>query len=73
VAPNHAAALFNMGILRADFQQRRPDAVSLFERYLEVSAKDDPARATAERYVHEIHAEAAAAPAPHDAAHASAE
>jgi len=71
VAPNHAAALFNLGILRADFQQRRPDAVSFFERYLEVSAQNDPARATAERYVREIHAESASAA--HDTAHASAQ
>jgi tetratricopeptide (TPR) repeat protein len=56
-APNHAAALFNLAILRADFQQRRSDAKPLFERYLEVSAEDDPERMTAERYVREISAE----------------
>jgi hypothetical protein len=43
----------------------------LFERYLDVSAKDDPARATAERYVREIHAETAAAS--QTTAHASAQ
>lgn len=65
-APHHAAALFNLAILRAEFQQRRADAVPLFEHYLDVSANDDPERKLAERYVREIRAESAnaAPPAP---------
>jgi tetratricopeptide (TPR) repeat protein len=57
-SPNHAAALFDLAILRAEFQNRRSDAVPLFKRYLEVSADDDPSRKVAERYLTEIAAQA---------------
>jgi tetratricopeptide (TPR) repeat protein len=60
-APNHAAALFNLGVLRAEFQSRPADALPLFEKYLDVSAKDDPQRKAAERYLSELKAQAASA------------
>ena len=57
-APNHAAALFNLGVLRAEFQSRPGDALPLFERYLEVSASDDPQRKAGARYVSDLKAQA---------------
>jgi Flp pilus assembly protein TadD len=53
-SPNHAAALFNLAVLQADFQNKRCEAAGLFEKYLEVCTKSDPARPTAERYLNEI-------------------
>ena len=61
IAPNHAAALFNLAVLRAEFQSRPADALPLFERYLDVSASDDPERKTAQRYVSDLKAQAKSA------------
>jgi hypothetical protein len=46
--------LFNLGVLRAEFTNQRPQARELFVRYLELAANDDDRRATAERYVAQI-------------------
>jgi tetratricopeptide (TPR) repeat protein len=62
-SPNDAAALFNLGVLRAEFLDKRSDARVLFERYLDVAASDDGHREAAERYLEQI-PEEAAAPAP---------
>lgn len=53
-APNHAAALFDLAVLEADFLNKKSDALPLFEKYLDVCASDDPAKASAEKYVREI-------------------
>jgi tetratricopeptide (TPR) repeat protein len=54
LAPNHAAALFNLAVLRAEFLNQRPQALPLFERYLELSMDDAPEREAATRYVAEL-------------------
>lgn len=64
LAPNHAAALFNLAVLRADFLNERADALPLFERYLELSADDEPEREAATRYVSELKQQAEQAAKP---------
>jgi tetratricopeptide (TPR) repeat protein len=64
LAPNNAAALFNLAVLRADFLNERADALPLFERYLELSADDEPERAAATRYVSELKQQAEQAAKP---------
>lgn len=61
--PNHAAALFNLGVLLAEFLDDRPGALERFRRYLEVAPGGAPEREMAERYVRDIGAELAPAPA----------
>jgi tetratricopeptide (TPR) repeat protein len=58
LAPNHAPALFNLAVLRAEFLNDRAAALPLFERYLELSADDEPERAVATRYVSELERQA---------------
>ena len=53
-APNHAAALFDLAVLEADFLNKKSDALPLFEKYLDVCASDDPQKPSAEKYVREI-------------------
>ena len=53
------SALFNLGVLYADFLKKPADAAALFKRFLVDAPSDDPLRASAERY-----ASAAAANAP---------
>jgi tetratricopeptide (TPR) repeat protein len=66
-SPNQASALFDLAVLRAEFQDRRADARALFERFLAV-APEGEARNAAERYLKEIpeggDAQTASAPAP---------
>jgi len=57
--PNHPAALFNLALLRADFLNQKSAARELFERFLDVAAKDESQRQLAERYVAELSAPAA--------------
>ncbi|HEX7479546.1 MAG TPA: tetratricopeptide repeat protein, partial [Polyangiales bacterium] len=66
-APNHPAALFDLGVLRAEFLDRRGQARELFERYLQVAASDAPQRPAAERYLAQIPAVVAPKPAPEPA------
>jgi Flp pilus assembly protein TadD len=60
IEPNNPAALFNLALLRADFLNKKQDARELFERFLDVAAKDESQRALAERYLAELSAPAAA-------------
>jgi hypothetical protein len=53
-APNHAAALFNLGVLKAEFLDQRPQSRALFQRFLTVAPSDVPQREVAERYLREI-------------------
>jgi tetratricopeptide (TPR) repeat protein len=64
-APNHPGALFNLGVLMAEFLDQRPRARELFVRFLEVapSGTFGSYREVAQRYVTEIPAPAAPAPA----------
>ncbi len=57
-APNHPAALFNLGVLKAEFLDQRPQSRELFERFLRVAPSDAPQREMAERYLREIPAQA---------------
>lgn len=60
--PSHAAALFNMGVLLAEFLDDRSEARDFFRRYLEAAPGGAPERETAERYVRDIDAELAPPP-----------
>jgi tetratricopeptide (TPR) repeat protein len=53
-APNHPGALFNLGVLKADFLNERPQSRALFQRFLEVAPSDVSQRQEAERYLSEI-------------------
>ena len=59
--PHDTAALFNLGVLYADFLKRPGDAAPLFKRFLSDAPGDHPLRPEAERYVS---AAAANAPGP---------
>lgn len=52
--PAHPAALFDLGVLFADFLDRRQEAIALFERYLKSASSSDSHRASAERYLQDI-------------------
>jgi len=52
--PAHPAALFDLGVLLADFLDRRQEAIALFERYLKSASTSDSHRASAERYLQDI-------------------
>lgn len=65
--PHNTSALFNLGVLNADFLKKPDDAKKLFKRYLSDAPKDDPARADAERYLSTLESaapDAKPAPAP---------
>jgi Flp pilus assembly protein TadD len=64
-SPHDTSALFNLGVLYADFMKRPADAASLFKRFLSDAPSDHPLRAEAEKYVS---AAAANAPPPPPAA-----
>jgi tetratricopeptide (TPR) repeat protein len=49
--PHHVSALFNLGVLYADFLKKPADAKSYFTRFLSDAPSDHPARAEAERYL----------------------
>jgi hypothetical protein len=53
VAANaHAtSALFNLGVLYADFLKKPADGAPFFKRFLADAPSDDPLRAEAEKYV----------------------
>jgi tetratricopeptide (TPR) repeat protein len=66
-SPSHAAALYDLGVLLAEFRDQRPRARELFQRYLEVAPGSAPQRETAQHYVQDIGAEMApSAPPPSD-------
>jgi len=49
--PHDASALYNLGVLYADFLKRPADAAPLFTRFLSEVPSDHPLRADAERYL----------------------
>ena len=59
--PHNVAALFNMGVLLADFLKRPGDAKTYFQRVLDDAPSGHPARPEAERYVSQS---SSASPAP---------
>ena len=61
--PNHPAALFNMGVLLAEFLDQRPQARELFERFLRVAPSSGEHREMAEQYLRDIPDPNAPAPA----------
>jgi len=65
--PHDTSALFNLGVLEADFLKKPTDAAPLFKRFLADAPGDDPLRAEAEQYI-----SAASANAPPPAAPSSA-
>jgi tetratricopeptide (TPR) repeat protein len=49
--PHDTSALFNLGVLYADFLRKPVDAAPLFKRFLTDAPSDHPLRSDAERYV----------------------
>jgi tetratricopeptide (TPR) repeat protein len=49
--PHNVAALFNLGVLHADFLKRPGEAKPYFQRFLDDAPSGHPARAEAERHV----------------------
>lgn len=49
--PHHASALFNLGVLLADFLKRPEPAQALFKRFLSDAPSDHAMRGEAERYL----------------------
>ena len=49
--PHHVSALFNLGVLYADFLKRPADAKPFFTRFLSDAPSDHPSRTEAELYV----------------------
>ncbi len=61
--PHHVAALFNLGVLYADFLKKPGDGATYFKRFLSDAPSDHPMRADAEKYLATA-ATAGAAPTP---------
>ncbi len=49
--PHDTSALFNLGVLYADFLKRPADAAPLFRRFLSEAPNDSPLRSDAEKYM----------------------
>src|SRR6185312_9490730 len=49
--PHNIAALFNVGVLYADFLKRPNEAAPLFRRFLSEAPSDHPSRAEAEKFL----------------------
>ena len=63
--PHDVAALFNLGVLIADFQKRPAEAKAYFQRFLDDAPASHPSRADAERYLAQAASVSpASAPAP---------
>jgi tetratricopeptide (TPR) repeat protein len=72
--PHNVAALFNMGVLLADFLKKPADARAFIQRFLDDAPSGHPSRAEAERYVTQAAVSGpppAATPAPAPAAPAA--
>ncbi|MCA9616850.1 MAG: tetratricopeptide repeat protein, partial [Myxococcales bacterium] len=52
--PNHADALFDLAVLRAEFLDERPQSRETFQRFLEAAPRSHPKREDAERYLREL-------------------
>lgn len=61
-APSYGPALYDLGILRAEFLDDRANARPLFERFLTVWSTNGPERTEAERYVRDLAPPSAAPP-----------
>jgi tetratricopeptide (TPR) repeat protein len=48
---HQVSALFNLGVLLADYMKKPADAVPYFKRFLDSAPKDHPMRAEAEKYL----------------------
>ena len=62
--PHDTSALFNLGVLYADFLRRPADASALFKRFLADAPADHPLRPKAEKYVSAAAASGAPGAAP---------
>jgi Flp pilus assembly protein TadD len=62
--PHDTNALFNLGVLYADFLKRPGDAAPLFKRFLSDAPNDSPLRGDAEKYVSAAQASGPPPPAP---------
>jgi tetratricopeptide (TPR) repeat protein len=65
--PHNVSALFNLGVLLAEFLKRPADAKPYFQRFLDDAPNTHPSRADADRYVSQANSAAsapAATPAP---------
>jgi Flp pilus assembly protein TadD len=60
--PHETSALFNLGVLYADFLKRPSDAAPYFKRFLADAPSDHPLRPDAEKYMSAALASAPAAP-----------
>jgi len=60
--PHQISALFNLGVLYADYLKKPEEAQPLFQRFLDGAPSDHPARAEAQRYLTQV--QAAAPPPP---------
>jgi cytochrome c-type biogenesis protein CcmH/NrfG len=49
--PHAVSALYNLGVLYADFLKKPEQAHALFQRFLDDAPADHPARAEAQRYL----------------------
>jgi tetratricopeptide (TPR) repeat protein len=49
--PHNIAALFNLGVLYADFLKKPAEAMPLFQRFLSDAPSDHPARPEAEKFI----------------------
>jgi tetratricopeptide (TPR) repeat protein len=49
--PHNIGALFNLGVLYADFLKKPAEATPLFQRFLSDAPSDHPARAEAEKFI----------------------
>jgi Flp pilus assembly protein TadD len=61
--PHDTSALFNLGVIEADFFKKPTDAAPLFKRFLADAPSDHPLRAEAEKYVSAASANAPPPPA----------
>ncbi len=61
--PHNVAALFNLGVLIADFQKKPAEAKTYFQRFLDDAPSGHPSRPEAERYVAQSSGGSPAAPA----------
>jgi tetratricopeptide (TPR) repeat protein len=52
--PAHLAALYDLGVVQADFLDQKKQALAHFEKFLELAPRSDAHRGSAERYVQDL-------------------
>jgi Flp pilus assembly protein TadD len=62
--PHETSALFNLGVLYADFMKRPADGAPYFKRFLADAPGDSPLRSDAEKYISAAQASGPSAPTP---------